>query len=209
MTAGKAATGDLATAGQALDRQVLDQLFLSAHTQRRWLDRPVSDALLQQAYELARMAPTSANCQPLRIHFVRSAAAKEKLRPSLSGSNLQQTLSAPATAIFAADFEFYEFLPQLYPQADAKSWFTGSESAIRGTAELNAALQAGYFILAARSLGLDCGPMGGFDKAKTDAAFFAGTPWKSLFLCNLGYGDPDGYRPRNPRLDFNEACRID
>jgi len=169
----------------------------------------VPDAVLQQIYELARMAPTSANCQPLRIHFVRSEAAKEKLKPCLSANNTAQTMAAPATAIFAADFEFYNFLPKLYPQADAKSWFTGSEAAVRSTAELNAALQAGYFILAARSLGLDCGPMGGFDKAKTDAAFFAETSWKSMFLCNLGYGDPAGYRPRNPRLDFTEACRID
>lgn len=200
---------DMATPrGQKLDRLALDQLFLEAHTQRQWLDRPLPDDLLREAYELARLAPTSANCQPLRIDFVRSAAAKEKLRPCLSEGNLRQTMAAPATAIFAADFEFYEFLPKLYPQADARSWFTGSEATIRGTAELNAALQAGYFILAARSLGLDCGPMGGFDRAKTDEAFFAGTKWKSLFLCNLGYGDPAGFRPRNPRLDFAEACRI-
>ena len=192
-----------------LEQPALDQLFLEAHTQRQWLDRPLSDAVLKEAYDLARMAPTSANCQPLRIHFVRSAAAKERLRPCLSKSNLQQTMTAPATAIFAADVEFYEFLPKLYPQADAKSWFTGSEAAIRGTAEMNAALQAGYFILAARSLGLDVGPMAGFDRAKTDQAFFAGNTWKSLFLCNLGYGDPTGHRPRNPRLDFVEACRID
>ncbi|HVJ34343.1 MAG TPA: malonic semialdehyde reductase [Terriglobia bacterium] len=194
--------------GQKLDQLAFDQLFLEAHTQRHWVDRAVPDDLLREAYELARLAPTSANCQPLRIDFVRSAAAKEKLRPCLSENNQRQTMSAPATAIFAADFEFYEFLPRLYPQADAKSWFTGSAEAIRNTAELNAALQAGYFILAARSLGLDCGPMGGFDRAKTDQAFFAGTKWKSLFLCNLGYGDPAGFRPRNPRLDFAEACRI-
>ncbi|HVI87056.1 MAG TPA: malonic semialdehyde reductase [Dongiaceae bacterium] len=195
--------------GRKLEQLALDQLFLEAHTQRRWQDRPLSDAILKAAYDLARMAPTSANCQPLRVHFVCSAAAKEKLRPCLSKSNVDQTMTAPVTAIFAADVGFYEFLPKLYPQADAKSWFTGSEAAIRGTAEMNAALQAGYFILAARSLGLDCGPMGGFDKAKTDAAFFAGSTWKSLFLCNLGYGDPTGHRPRNPRLDFTEACRID
>jgi 3-hydroxypropanoate dehydrogenase len=193
----------------ALDGRALDQLFLAAHTQRRWLDRTLPDAVLQQAYDLARMAPTSANCQPLRILFVRSTAAKEKLRPCLSDNNVPQTMAAPATAIFAADFEFYDFLPRLYPQADARSWFTGSEAAIRGAAEMNATLQAGYFILAARSLGLDCGPMGGFDRAKTDAAFFAGSKWKSLFICNLGYGDPSGYRPRNPRLDFSEACKID
>jgi len=194
---------------QKLDQLARDQLFLEAHTQRHWLEQPIPDVLLQEAYELARLAPTSANCQPLRIHFVRSAAAKERLQPCLSASNLRQTMTAPVTAIFAADFEFYEHLPRLYPQADARSWFTGSEATIRATAEMNAALQAGYFILAARSLGLDCGPMGGFDKAKTDAAFFSRSSWKSLFLCNLGYGDPTGFRPRNPRLDFAEACRID
>ncbi len=192
-----------------LDAAALDLLFLEAHTQRRWIQRDVSDDTLRQAYELARVAPTSANCQPLRIHFVRSAAAKEKLKPALSESNVKQTMTAPVTAIFAADFEFYEFLPKLYPQADAKSWFTGSEAAARDTAQMNGALQAGYFILAARGLGLDCGPMAGFDKAKVDAAFFADRKWKSLFLCNLGYGDPTGYRPRNPRLDFIEACIID
>jgi 3-hydroxypropanoate dehydrogenase len=203
------AAGDFLQLGQVLPQAALDQLFLEAHTQRRWLDRPVPDSLLQQIYSLARIAPTSANCQPLRIQFVRSPAGKEKLRPCLSANNVPQTMAAPVTAIFAADFEFYEHLPKLYPQADAKSWFTGSEAAIRGTAELNAALQAGYAIMAARSLGLDCGPMGGFDKSKADAAFFVGSPWKSMFLCNLGYGDPAGYRPRNPRLDFAEACRID
>lgn len=203
------AAGDSRQLGQVLPQAALDQLFLEAHTQRRWLDRPVPDSLLQQIYSLARVAPTSANCQPLRIQFVRSPAGKEKLRPCLSANNVLQTMAAPVTAIFAADFEFYEHLPRLYPQADAKSWFTGSEAAIRGTAELNAALQAGYAIMAARSLGLDCGPMGGFDKSKADAAFFAGSPWKSMFLCNLGYGDPAGYRLRNPRLDFAEACRID
>ena len=192
-----------------LDAAALDLLFLEAHTQRRWIDRDVPDSLLRQIYDLARMAPTSANCQPLRIQFVRGAAAKEKLKPALSEGNVQQTMSAPVTAIFAADHEFYEFLPKLYPQADAKSWFTGSEAAARETAQMNAALQAGYFILAARGLGLDCGPMGGFDRAKVNAAFFAGSTWKVLFLCNLGYGDTTGYRPRNPRLDFSEACRVD
>ncbi|MDY0882171.1 malonic semialdehyde reductase [Dongia soli] len=191
-----------------LDAAAIDLLFLKAHTQRRWLDREVPDPLLRQIYELARMGPTSANCQPLRIDFVRSPAAKEKLRPALSEGNVEQTMSAPATAVFAADHEFYEFLPKLFPQADAKSWFTGSEAATRETAQMNATLQAGYFIMAARGLGLDCGPMSGFDRAKVNAAFFSGSAWKALFLCNLGYGDPTGYRPRNPRLDFSEACRI-
>ncbi|MET1026792.1 MAG: malonic semialdehyde reductase [Dongiaceae bacterium] len=192
-----------------LDAAALDLLFLEAHTQRRWIQRDVPDELLRQVYDLARMAPTSANCQPLRIHFVRGPVAKEKLKPALSQGNVEQTMKAPVTAIFAADFKFYEFLPKLYPQADAKPWFTGSETATREAAQLNGTLQAGYFILAARGLGLDCGPMSGFNKSKVDTAFFADGSWKSLFLCNLGYGDPAGYRPRDPRLDFAEACRIE
>ena len=192
-----------------LDAAALDLLFLEAHTQRRWIQRDVPDELLRQVYDLARMAPTSANCQPLRIHFVRGPVAKEKLKPALSQGNVEQTMKAPVTAIFAADSKFYEFLPKLYPQADAKPWFTGSETATREAAQLNGTLQAGYFILAARGLGLDCGPMSGFNKSKVDTAFFADGSWKSLFLCNLGYGDPAGYRPRDPRLDFAEACRIE
>ncbi|HEY4165033.1 MAG TPA: malonic semialdehyde reductase [Dongiaceae bacterium] len=195
-----------------VDRQALEQIFLEAHTTRRWAERGVPDDLLARCYDLAKMAPTSANCQPLRILFVRSADAKERLKPALSPGNVTQTMAAPVTAVFAADMEFHEHLPRLYPGADARSWYAGKPEAIRGGAELNAALQVGYFILAARALGLSCGPMGGFDRAKVDQAFFAeagwGRTWRSQVLCNLGYPGPDGTRPRDPRFRFDEACRI-
>ena len=197
---------------EPLTRHALGQLFLEAHTTRKWADRPVSDALLAQAYDLAKMAPTSGNSQPLRILFVRSPEAKACLKPCLSPDNVAQTMAAPVTAIFAADMEFYEHLPRLYPTEDARSWFAGKPEAIKGNAELGSALQAGYFILAARALGLACGPMGGFGREKTDQVFFAetdwGRTWHSRFLCNLGYPAPGGVRPRDPRFDFGEACRI-
>jgi 3-hydroxypropanoate dehydrogenase len=195
-----------------VDRRALEQIFLEAHTTRRWTDRTVPEAILAQCYDLAKMAPTSANCQPLRVLFVRSAAAKERLKPALSPGNVAQTLAAPVTAIFAADMEFHEHLPRLYPGADARSWYAGKPDAIRGGAELNTALQAGYFILAARALGLSCGPMGGFDRALADEAFFKDTDWggtwRAQLLCNLGYPAADGTRPRDPRFRFDEACRI-
>jgi 3-hydroxypropanoate dehydrogenase len=199
-------------AGGAIDDAALAQLFWDAHTTRRWADRPVPDDLLAQCYDLAKMAPTSGNCQPLRILFVRSPEAKERLKPALSPGNVTQTMSAPVTAVLAADMEFYEHLPRLYPGADARSWYAGKPEAIRAGALLNSALQAGYFILAARSLGLSCGPMSGFDKAVLDQAFFAdtdwGRSWRSQVLCNLGYPGPDGTRPRDPRFRFDEACRV-
>ena len=154
------------------------------------------------------MAPTSANCSPMRILFVKSPAAKERLKPALIESNVRQTMAAPATAIIAYDLEFYELLPKLYPPADARSWFVGNDKAIRETAFRNGSLQGAYFIIAARAVGLDCGPMSGFDNAKLDAAFFPDGRWKSNFLCNLGYGDPATVSPRSPRLEFAEACRI-
>jgi len=197
---------------QPLDAHAFAQLFHEAHTTRRWSDKPVPEALLREAYDLAKLAPTSGNCQPMRILFVRSPEAKEKLKPCLSGGNVPQTMAAPVTAIMAVDMEFYEHLPRLYPRDDARSWFAGKPEAIKGGAELNGDLQAGYFILAARGLGLSCGPMGGFDRAKTDAVFFEGTEWgktwRSRFLCNLGYPGEGGTRPRDPRFSFDEACRI-
>jgi 3-hydroxypropanoate dehydrogenase len=202
----------VSTLVEPIDAAALDQLFRAAHTTRRWSDRPVPDALLAAAYDLAKLAPTSGNCQPLRILFVRTEAAKARLQPCLSPSNVEQTMAAPVTAIFALDMEFYEHMPRLYPRDDSRSWFAGRPEAIKGGAELNGDLQAGYFILAARALGLSCGPMSGFDRARTDAAFFSGTSWgktwKSRFLCNLGYPGADGTRPRDPRFDFGEACRI-
>jgi 3-hydroxypropanoate dehydrogenase len=198
---------------QPLDRRALDQLFREAHTQRRWAERAVPDDLLRQAYDLAKIAPTSGNSQPLRILFVRSAEAKVKLKPCLSPGNIEQTMAAPVTAIFAMDMEFHEHLPRLYPTEDARSWFAGKPEAIKGNAELGSALQAGYFILAARALGLGLGPMGGFSREKVNETFFAhtdwGRTWHARFLCNIGYPGKDGARSRDPRFTFDEACRIE
>ncbi|MCC6469022.1 MAG: malonic semialdehyde reductase [Alphaproteobacteria bacterium] len=192
-----------------IDDKALDALFRTARTHNGWLDKPVSDDLLRQVWELARWAPTSANCMPARIVFVRSAAAKEKLKPALSPGNLDKTMAAPATAIIGYDTEFYELLPRLYPQADMKKNFVGNPAAAQTAAFRNGSLQGAYFIVAARAVGLDCGAMSGFDNAKVDAAFFPDGKVKSNFLCNLGYGDVSKVRPRNPRLTFEEACRIE
>jgi 3-hydroxypropanoate dehydrogenase len=186
-----------------------DLLFRNARTHNGWLPKPVDDAVLRELYDLAKMGPTSANMSPLRVVFVRSKEAKEKLRPLLDAGNVDKTMAAPATAIVGMDVHFYEQLPKLYPQADAKAWFKDlPEPVLEYIALRNSSLQGGYFILAARAVGLDCGPMSGFDNAKVDAAFFAGTTVKSNFLCNLGYGDASKIRPRNPRLTFDEACSI-
>lgn len=192
-----------------LDDTALDLIFRQARTHNYWLDKEVPDDLLRRAFELARMGPTSANCQPMRVVFVRSAEAKAKFAPALSQGNLAKTMAAPATAIFGMDLEFYEILPRMFHDPEARSWFAGKPKVIESTAFRNATLQTAYFILAARSLGLDCGPMSGFDNAKVDAAFFAGTSIKSNFICNIGYGDPARLHPRNPRLGFDEACRIE
>jgi 3-hydroxypropanoate dehydrogenase len=192
-----------------LDDAALDLLFRAARTHSAWLDKPVPDALLHRAYDLARMGPTSANSQPLRILFVRSKAAKEKFSPALSAGNRAKTMTAPVTAIFAMDMTFYELMPRLFHNPTARSWFAGKPAAIEETAFRNSTLQAAYFMLAARGLGLDCGPMSGFDRGKVDTVFFADTSWRSNFICNIGYGDPAALFPRNPRLDFDEACRIE
>ncbi|MGE5478673.1 MAG: malonic semialdehyde reductase [Bacteroidales bacterium] len=186
----------------------LDQLFRQARTHSRFLDRPVPDALLRQAWDLARMGPTAANTQPARVVFVRSPEAKALLKPALAPGNVDKTMAAPVTAIVASDLEFYEHLPRLFPHVDARAWYVGNEPLIAETAARNSSLQGAYLILALRSLGLDCGPMSGFDAAKVDAAFFAGTAVRANFLVNIGYGDPAALHPRNPRLDFDEACRI-
>ncbi len=189
----------------------LDQLFRTARTQNAWQDKPVSEAQLHALYELMKWGPTSANCSPARIVFVKSDEAKHKLEPALSDGNRAKTMKAPVTAIIGTDFAFYEKLPYLFPHTDAKAWFVGNQALIETTGFRNATLQGGYFILAARSIGLDCGPMSGFDNAKVDEAFFAGTTIKSNFLVALGYGDPDPavLFPRSPRLAFDEACRIE
>lgn len=194
-----------------LSEHALQQLFTEARTHHGWDGRPVADETLHHIYNLMKWAPTATNCCPARIVFVTSREAKEKLKPCLSGSNVEQTMSAPATAILCYDMKFYEKLPLLSPANNAVSWYTGEgkEKAIQETAFRNGTLQGGYFILAARSLGLDCGPMSGFNNARVDEAFLAGTSWKSNFLCNIGHGDPGKLYPRADRLLFHDACRID
>lgn len=186
----------------------LAQLFLEARTFNRFRDEPVPDDLLRAAFDLARMAPTSANSSPGRVLFVKSPAAKRRLEPALSEGNRAKTMKAPVTAIVAYDMEFYEHLPRLFPHEDARSWFAGKPTAIETTAFRNGTLFGAYFILAARAVGLDCGPMSGFDNAKVDAEFFSGTSWRSNFLINLGFGDGSDLRPRHPRFEFDEVCRI-
>jgi 3-hydroxypropanoate dehydrogenase len=193
----------------SIDAKACAQLFTEARTHNAWQDKPVSDEILQQLYDLLKWAPTSANAAPARFIFVKSPEAKAKLKPSLSEGNVEKTMSAPVTVIVAHDLEFYEQLPTLFPQADAKSWFAGNEAAINSTVQRNGSLQGAYLIMAARALGLDCGPMSGFDQAKVDEIFFAGSQWRANFLINLGYGDKTQLYPRNPRLDFAQACRIE
>lgn len=194
---------------EMLSDTALDQLFRSARTFNAWLPREVSDAQLHQLYELVKFGPTSANSSPMRLVFVKSPEAKAKLAPLMSDGNRAKTMAAPVTAIIGNDHAFHDKLPQLFPHADAKSWFEGNQPLIDTTAFRNATLQGAYVILAARALGLDCGPMSGFDNAGVDAAFFAGTAIKSNFLINIGYGDASrDLFPRSPRLSFDEACTI-
>lgn len=191
-----------------LDDRSLDTIFRAARTHSVWLDKPVSDALIHQIYDLMKWAPTSANCSPARIVFVRSAAAKQRLLPAMAPGNVDKTRTAPVTAIIAHDTEFYEKLPALFPQADARSWFAGNQPLIDTTAFRNGTLQGAYLILAARALGLDAGPMSGFDNAKVDKEFFPDGKVKSNFVVNLGYGDGSKLFPRNPRLPFADAAQI-
>ncbi len=192
-----------------LNDESLDLTFRKARTHSVWLDKPVDDALLAQAYDLAKLGPTSANMCPMRIVFVKSKAAKEKLKPALDAGNVDKTMAAPVTAIIGMDIHFYDKLPKLFPHADARAWFKDlPENVLETIALRNSSLQGAYFMLAARSLGLDCGPMSGFDNAKVDSAFFAGTTVKSNFLCNLGHGDGTKLFSRSPRLEFEEACQV-
>lgn len=195
---------------RSIDATALDQLFAHARTHNRWLDRPVDTHLLRELYDLTKFAPTSANSQPMRLLFVTSPEAKARLKPALMPANVEKTMTAPVTAIVAHDVEFYEHLPKLFPHADARSWFAHRPAdELARIAQHGGTMQGAYLILAARALGLDCGPIGGFDNAAVDAAFFADTTWRSNFLVNLGYGDLAGLFPRNPRLEFEEACRIE
>jgi 3-hydroxypropanoate dehydrogenase len=194
-----------------LDDKSLDLIFRDAHTPQGFLDAPVTDDKLRQVYDLMKWGPTTLNTQPMRVAFVRSKAAKEKLAPALSPGNLDKTMKAQVTAIIAYDSRFYENLPKTFPNnPKAKDGFEGEEKKpmVDRVALRNGSLQGAYFIVAARALGLDCGPMSGFDNAKVDAAFFPGGKVKSNFMVNLGYGDPSKVRPRGPRLAFEEACKI-
>jgi 3-hydroxypropanoate dehydrogenase len=191
-----------------LDESALDQLFRVARTHNGWQDRPVPEVLLRRAVDLAKMAPTSANTSPMRIVFVRSTAGKERLKPALAPANLEKTMTAPVTAIIAQDLAFYDKLPRLFPHADARAWFVGNDALIAATASRNGTLQGAYLMLALRAVGLDVGPMSGFDNAKVDAEFFAGAEVRSNFLCNIGYGDPAKLFPRSPRLDFDETAQF-
>ena len=191
-----------------LDQSALDLLFFQARTHNGWLDKPVTATQLEQLYNLIKWAPTSANCEPARIVFVQSHEAKEKLAQCMAPANVSKVNAAPVTAIIGMDMAFYDKLPRLFPHADAKSWFVGNQPMIDATAFRNSSLQGGYFILAARALGLDCGPMSGFNADQLNAAFFAGTTVKVNFVCSIGYGDSAKLFPRSPRLDFSETCSI-
>jgi len=192
----------------AISDHALNQLFREARTHNEWLAEPVSTELLRRIYDLAKWGPTSANSSPARFVFVLSPEAKQRLRPALSPGNLAKTMAAPATAIIAYDTEFHERLPKLFPHRDMRSVFASKAALLEETAFRNSSLQGAYFMIAARALGLDCGPMSGFDAAKVNAEFFPDGKWKANFLCNLGYGDHSKLFPRNPRLSFEEACLV-
>jgi 3-hydroxypropanoate dehydrogenase len=191
-----------------LDVVALDQLFNNARTHNVWQEKPVTDSLLIELHDLMKWGPTSANCWPLRTVFVKSPEAKARLVPLLMEGNREKTAAAPVTALLGMDMAFYEELPRLFPHTDAKSWFVGNDALIAATAFRNSSLQGAYFMLAARALGLDCGPMSGFDATAIDAEFFAGTQIKSNFICSLGYGDAAQLFPRSPRPSFAEVCKI-
>ncbi len=201
MTTDRRAAGPIAP-------EALEQIYTGARTHNGWLDRDVPDSLLELAVDYAKWGPTSANCSPMRVVFVRSPEAKARLAPAMSDANRPKTMAAPATAIVAYDLDFPDTLPRLYPATDARSWFIGNETLIEETAFRNGSLQGAYLLLALRAVGLDCGPMSGFDRARVDAEFFQGTRIKSNFLINIGYGDPAKLYPRGPRLDFEEIARI-
>ncbi len=191
-----------------LSEQGLDLLFREARTYFAWQPRPVPPALLRETYNLARMGPTAANSSPMRVVFLTSEAAKARLLPHLSPTNVEKSRTAGAVALIAYDSQFYDELPTLFPHVDARPWFAGNEGLATETAMRNSSLQGGYFIMAARALGLDCGPMSGFDAAAVNQEFFPDGRWKINFVCNLGYGDPSELFPRGPRLSFDEACQI-
>lgn len=191
-----------------LNEEVLDTLFTKARSYNGWLNKPVSKIQVNQIYQLMKFAPTAANTCPARIIFVQSNEAKERLKPHLDEGNVEKSMTAPVVAIIGYDTEFYEKLPFLFPHTDAKSWYVGKPEKIKSVGEMNATLQGAYFIMATRSIGLDCGPMGGFNANTLDGEFFPDGKIKSIFLCGIGYGDTDKFFDRSPRLEFNEACKI-
>jgi 3-hydroxypropanoate dehydrogenase len=197
-----------ATVKPLISDDALDLLWRKARSFNDFTSEPVTDAQLRALYELAKWGPTTANSQPQRIVFVRSAEAKERLKPALSSSNIKKTLSAPVVAILAYDIRFYEHLPRLYSNPQARSWYETTPEAIRTTALRNSTLQGAYFMIAARALGLDCGPMSGFNNDKVDAEFFPDGRFRSNFLCCLGYGDGSNLEPRLYRFTFDEVCKV-
>ncbi|MCC7305814.1 MAG: malonic semialdehyde reductase [Alphaproteobacteria bacterium] len=193
---------------EAINNAALDTVFREARTYTAWEDKEVPDNVLREIYDLLKWGPTSSNCCPARLTFVKSKEAKERLKPHLDAGNVGKTMAAPATAIIAYDLKFYEYLPKLFPHTDARSWFVGKEAKIKETAFRNGSLQGAYLIIAARALGLDCGPMSGFNPAGVKEEFFKGQDVEVNFLCNLGYGDSSKLHPRGPRFTFDEVCKI-
>lgn len=191
-----------------LDDGAMDLLFREARTHNGWQSRPVPHALLEEAVDLAKLGPTAANSSPFRIVFVETPEGKTTLKPALAPGNVEKTMAAPVTAIMAYDTAFYDHLPKLFPHADARAWFAGNEAFATHTATQSGTLQAAYFLFALRAVGLDAGPLNGFDNKAVDEAFFAGTPVRSNFIINIGYGDPAKLFPRSPRLSFDEIARF-
>ena len=191
-----------------INDQALDIIFREARTRNGWEDREVSRPLMQAVFDLMKWGATSANCSPARFVFVASDEGKERLKPHLAVGNQAKTMAAPCCVIIAHDMSFHDQLPKLFPHTDAKSWFEGDDALIEETAFRNGTLQGAYFMIAARALGLDCGPMSGFDKAGVDGEFFDGTTYRSNFLCNIGYGTDENLFPRSPRFDFEDICKI-
>ena len=194
--------------GRKISGDALDVLFNAARSYNAWQKTDVSDTQLHELYSLMKMGPTSANCSPARLIFLKSDAAKQRLKPCLDPGNVAKAMAAPVVAIIGMDLEFYELLPQLFPHADARSWFAGHSQKIQETAMRNSSLQGAYFILAARSLGLDCGPMSGYNSERLAAEFFPGGTLVPNFICALGEGDPSGLFPRSPRLSFDQAGQV-
>ena len=192
----------------ALDDTALGALFRDARSHYSWQDKPIEEDTLRHLYDLAKFGPTSANCSPARFVFLKTAEAKERLRPALSAGNIDKTMSAPVVVIVAHDPHFFDQLPKLFPHADARAWFAGNDALAHETAFRNSTLQGAYLMLAARAIGLDTGAMSGFDRDHVDRIFFEASGWKSNFLLNLGYGDGGGQFPRAPRLTFEEACTL-